>query len=183
MQKFLFVLAAVCLLAAPASAQKFFSRDAKVKFHSDSKMEKIEAVNKSGTVVLDAATGKMDFKVLIQNFLFEKALMQEHFNENYLESDKYPNATFKGQISNLNEVNFSKDGAYKVNVSGKMNLHGVEKDITVPGTVTVGGGAVKLSAEFSLKCSDYNIKIEAQKAANISNDIKIWVDASLAPLK
>ena len=183
MQKRLLVLAALIVLAAPAFAQKHFTRDGKVKFFSDASMEKIEAVNKSATAVLDISTGKMEWKVLIKGFLFEKALMQEHFNENYMESTKHPNATFKGDISNFSEVNFSKDGTYTTKVKGKLNIHGVEKDVETTGTVTVGGGAVKIHSEFNVKCSDYSIKIEAGKVANIANEIKVTVDAELNPMK
>ena len=170
-------------MAAPVFSQKYFPRDGKVKFFSDASMEKIEAVNKSATAVLDAATGKMEWKVLIKGFLFEKALMQEHFNENYLESSKYPNATFKGEIANLSEVNLSKDGTYNAKVKGKMNIHGVEKDVETTGTVKVGGGTITIHSEFTVKCSDYGIKIEAQKVSNIANEIKVTVDAALAPMK
>lgn len=183
MQKRLLIFAALILLAAPAFAQKYFTRDGKAKFFSDASLEKIEAVNKSATAVLDAATGKMEWKVLIKGFLFEKALMQEHFNENYLESSKYPDATFKGEITNLADVNLSKDGSYKAKVKGKMKIHGVEKDLETTGTVTVGGGSVKVHSEFFVKCSDYSIKIEAQKVSNIANEIKVTVDAELKPMK
>lgn len=183
MQKHLFALATLFLLAAPAFAQNYFTRDGKVKFFSDASMEKIEATNKSATLVLNTASGKMDWKVNIKGFLFDKPLMQEHFNENYLESSKYPSATYKSEITNLSEVNFSKDGTYKAKVKGKMNIHGVEKDLETAGTITVSGGAIKINAEFWVKCSDYNIKIEAGKVANIANDIKVTVEASLNPLK
>lgn len=183
MQKRLFILAALFLLAAPAFSQKYFTRDGKAKFYSDAAMEKIEAVNKSATAVLDAATGKTEWKVLIKGFLFEKALMQDHFNENYLESSKYPDATFKGEIVNLADVKLGKDGTYTAKVKGKMKIHGVEKDLETSGTVTVGGGSVKIHSEFFVKCSDYNIKIEAQKVTNIANEIKVTVDAELKPMK
>jgi polyisoprenoid-binding protein YceI len=183
MQKRLLVFATLIVLSAPAFAQKYFTRDGKVKFHSDASVEKIEATNKSATAVLDAATGKMEWKVLIKGFLFEKSLMQEHFNENYLESSKYPNATFKGEIANPGEVNFGKDGTYNAKVKGKMNIHGVEKDVESVGTVKVGGGNVTIHSDFIVKCSDYGIKIEASKVSNISNEIKVTVDATLTPMK
>ncbi len=183
MQKRLLLLAALVALAAPAFSQKYFTRDGKVKFSSDASVEKIEAVNKSATAVLDAATGKMEWKVLIKGFLFEKALMQEHFNENYLESSKHPSATFKGQIANLNEVNLAKDGTYTAKVTGKMTIHGVERDAETTGTITVGSGSIKVHSNFTVKCSDYGVKIEAQKVNSIANDIKVSVDAALAPMK
>ena len=165
-----------------AQAQKYFTRDARVQFNSDTPVEKIEAVNKSGTSVLDTKTGRMDWKVLIKNFLFEKALMQEHFNENYMESTKYPNATFKGSITNLQDVNFAKDGTYKVTAKGAMTIHGVEQEITVPGTLTVGGGAVKVKADFVVKPADYKIDIPGVVRDNIAKEIAVTIDASLKPM-
>lgn len=183
MKKFLFVIAALLALSTTAPAQRFFTRDAYVKFFSDAKVEDIEAVNKSGTAVLDAATGKMEWKVLVKNFLFEKALMQEHFNENYLESTKYPAATFKGQITNMNEVNLGKDGTYNANVNGKMTIHGVERDVNIAGVIIVGEGVIKIHSDFFVKCADYNVKIEAQKVSNIASEIKVTVAATLTPMQ
>ncbi|MBL7866342.1 MAG: YceI family protein, partial [Cyclobacteriaceae bacterium] len=142
MKKLLLPALLVFSLASTANAQRLFTRDAKIQFTSDTPMEKIEGVNKSGTAVLDTETGRMEWKVLIKNFIFEKALMQEHFNENYMESSTYPNATFKGALVSLSAVNFSKDGTYKVSVKGTMTIHGVSKEITVPGTITVKNGTV-----------------------------------------
>lgn len=183
MKKWIFLVATLIAATGAVSAQKYFTRDAKIKFNSEASVEKIEAVNKSATVVLDTKTGAMEWKVLIKSFLFEKALMQEHFNENYLESDKYPNSTFKGTIVNLADVKFGTDGTYKVKVKGTMTMHGVSKEIEVPGVLVIAGGAVKLRADFMIKCSDYNVKIEATKLNTISNDIKIVVDATLSLLK
>lgn len=177
---------AALLLGATANlsfGQRLFTRDAKVRFSSEAPMEKIEAINKSGTLVLDQASGRIECKVLIKNFLFEKALMQEHFNENYMESTKFPNAAFKGTIANLDEVKFDKDGKYPVRVKGVMEMHGVKKDIEAAGVIKVDKGAVTVKSDFDLKCSDYDIKIEANKLANISNEIKVSVEAALEPMK
>lgn len=183
MKKLLFVLTAVLATSTAGFAQKFFTRDAKIMFNADTKMEKIEAVSKSGTCVLDAATGKMEWKVLVKGFQFEKALMQEHFNENYMESSKYPNASFSGAINNLSEVNFAKDGTYKVKVKGKMTIHGVAKDIEVPGTVKVGAGNVELLANFVVACADYGISIPSVVKDSIAKEVKVVVTAPLKPMK
>ncbi|MEK7253941.1 MAG: YceI family protein, partial [Bacteroidota bacterium] len=90
-------------------AQKYFTREGKITFVSDAAMEKIEAVTNSATSVIDMATGAVEFAVLIKGFQFKKALMQEHFNENYMESSKFPKATFKGKIDNFSSVNLKKD--------------------------------------------------------------------------
>lgn len=183
MQKAIVVLGALFLLASTSHAQKFFTRDAKVKFNSETPMEKIEAINKSGTCVLDAATGKMEWKVLIKGFLFEKALMQEHFNENYMESSTYPNATFKGQITNLSDVKFMQDGKYNVKTTGKLNVHGVERDVNLEGTLKVSNGTLEVLSNFVVKPEDHKISIPSIVKDNIAREIKVVVSATLSPLK
>lgn len=172
-----------CALALSTSAQRYFTRDAKVQFNSDAPMEKIEAVNKSGTAVIDTKTGKMEWKVLIKGFLFEKALMQEHFNENYMESGKYPNAIFKGELTDLSGVHFDKDGTYKVKAKGTIEIHGVKKDIEVPGTIIVSGGSVRINANFILACADFNIQIPGVVRDKIAKEVAIKIDAALNPMK
>ncbi len=183
MQKLIFLFAALFLMGSSAFSQKLFTRDAKIKFSSDTPMEKIEGLNKSGTCVLDASTGKMEWKVLIKGFLFEKALMQEHFNENYMESSTFPNAQFKGQITNLSEVNFTQDGKYNAKVSGKLTIHGVERDVNTEGTVKVSKGSVEVLSNFIVKPEDYKITIPSLVKDNIAKEIKVVVSAVLQPLK
>jgi polyisoprenoid-binding protein YceI len=184
MQKILVVLALVVFGAVPAAvAQKYFTRDAKIQFNSDTPMEKIEAKNKTATAVLDAATGNVEFAVLIKGFQFAKALMQEHFNENYMESDKFPKAIFKGNVSNMSEVNVSKDGTYNAKVKGKLTMHGVTKDVEMPGSVKVSGGKLEVASTFNIACADYNISIPSVVKDNIAKEIKVVVNAALQPMK
>lgn len=183
MKKLFLLCAALAALTMPATAQKFFTRDAKVQFNSDTPMEKIEAVNKSGTAVIDTQTGKMEWKVLIKNFIFEKALMQEHFNENYMESTKFPSATFKGAVADPASVNFGKDGVYKVKTKGTMEIHGVKKEVEIPGTITVKGGTVAVKSNFVVACADYNIQIPGVVREKIAKEINVAVDATLNPMK
>lgn len=182
MKKACLTLAATTLLLVTTYAQKFMTRDARISFLSEAPLEKIEAVNKSGSAVLDAETGRMEWKVLIKNFVFEKKLMQEHFNENYMESDKYPNATFKGEIVNIKDMNLGKDGEYNVRAKGKMTIHGVERDIEVPGKITVAGGKLNVMSEFKVACADYNINIPSVVRDNIAKEIAVRVEAALAPI-
>jgi polyisoprenoid-binding protein YceI len=146
------LLLMLTFLALPAllSAQRLFTRDAKVYFDATSRNspERVDATNKSGTLVIDVATNKVQAAVLMTNFVFEKALMQEHFNENYVESSKYPKATFKGKITDPSNVNFSKDGSYTVSISGEMSMHGVKKTITTPATINIKGGTVTAITTF-----------------------------------
>ena len=110
-----------------ASAQKYITKTGHIRFYSDAPLEKIEANNRQVNSALDAATGNFVFKVLMKSFEFEKALMQEHFNENYMESDKYPNSTFVGKVTNLSTIDFQRQGKYPAEVDGKLTLHGVTK--------------------------------------------------------
>lgn len=146
-------------------------------------MEDIEGKNRTVTAVLDAKSGAFQFSVPMKSFEFEKALMQQHFNENYVESDKYPDATFKGVVVNNSAVNYSKDGTYNVTVKGKLTIHNVTKDVEAPGTIRVNGGRVEAASTFNIKVSDYNISIPAAVKEKVSNSIKITVDTKLDPLK
>ena len=101
--------------------------------------------------------------------------MQEHFNENYMESKKYPKATFKGRIVDLAKVNFAANGSYPVTVSGDLNMHGVTNKITTAGTVTVNGGAISASSKFPVSVADYNIKIPAVVKDNIAKVVDVTV--------
>jgi polyisoprenoid-binding protein YceI len=183
MYKFIFASILSLLFSVTLPAQQYFSRDALVKFDATAKSspEEIKAVNKSGTAVLDIATGEMAWKVLIKNFLFEKSLMQEHFNENYMESGKFPNATFSGKIVNLSDVNFKKDGEYKVRAKGVLEMHGVKKDVEFPGTIKVAGGKLQVKTDFSVLLADYNVKIPGTVSDKISKEVKINIDAPMAP--
>ena len=179
------ILLTVCLCIAGSGAlfaQKYMTRTAKISFNASAagSPEKIEAINNEVANVLDATTGDMGFSVLVKSFKFERALMQEHFNENYMESDKLPKADFKGKITNVAEVNFAKDGTYPAKVSGKLTIHGITNDVTVPGTVTVAGSSVKLKARFSVKLQDYKISIPSVVADKIGKEAAITLESDLA---
>ena len=163
------------------SAQDFFfTKTAKVKFDCTpaNPVEEIEAVNNEATSFLNKATGDLVFAVLIKSFRFEKALMEEHFNENYMESGKFPKADFKGKISNLSDVNFAKDGDYSVKVSGNMTLHGITQPVTSDGTISIKGGKISAKSKFTLKLADYKIDRPSVVADKISEKATITIDAA-----
>ena len=162
---------------------RYYTKTGKIEFFSKSPMEDIEARNKSVAAVLDSRSGAMHFSVMMKGFEFEKALMQEHFNENYVESDKYPKAEFKGSIVNNSEVQYSKDGTYPVKVAGTLTIHGVTQNVQTTGTLTVSGGKIGAVSSFNIKLSDYKIKIPSVVKDKVSNTIKITVDCKLEPLK
>jgi polyisoprenoid-binding protein YceI len=165
------------------SAQKFISKNGHIKFYSDSPMEKIEANNRQVKIALDAGTGDFVFQVLMKSFEFEKALMQEHFNENYVESDKYPNATFLGKITNLKDINLTKDGTYQATVEGKLTIHGVTKNVKENGTLEVNGDKATAKSKFNILLSDYNISVPGAVVNNISKSIEITINAILDKAK
>ena len=183
MHKLILITLLLVVTTTGLSAQKYFTREGKIAFYSDAPMEKIEAHNNSATAVVDAATGAMEFAVLIKAFQFEKALMQEHFNENYMESSKFPKATFKGKIADASKVNFTKDGTYPVQVQGELTIHGETKQVEAPGTITVKNGQVAAKSEFTVAVADYKIAIPAVVRENIAKEVKITVDTQLQPLK
>ncbi|MBU6340273.1 MAG: YceI family protein [Bacteroidetes bacterium] len=171
--------------AGNLQAQKYFSRAVKVSFDATTKSspEKISAVSNSGTLVIDKATGAVQTAVLLKGFLFEKALMQEHFNENYVESSKYPKAEFKGKMDNPAAVDYSKDGVYTVNLLGSMNLHGVSKELKTPATITVKDGKISAKTSFLLPFADYKIDIPSVVADKVAKQASIEVVSNLELLK
>jgi hypothetical protein len=127
--KRLLILCIISLSAASLTAQIIIAKTCEISFFSSSPLEDIQAINKASKPIINTATNDVAIKIPISGFQFEKALMQEHFNENYMETEKFPNAIFKGKINE--KVEWKKDGEYKVTVTGKMNIHGVEKDRTI----------------------------------------------------
>jgi polyisoprenoid-binding protein YceI len=145
-------------------------------------MEDIAADNNKVSSILDSKTGKIAIEILVKSFHFKKALMEEHFNENYMESTKYPKSKFDGKIDNLSEINFSKDGTYKTTVSGKLTMKDKTNQVTTPGTITVKGGKVNAKAVFKVKLADYNVEVPAVVKDKISKDIEITVDLDYSPM-
>jgi hypothetical protein len=179
MKKYLVTTLFALIFVFGVNAQKYVTKNGFIKFFSDSPLEKIEASNRVVNSALDASTGDFVFMVLMKSFVFEKALMQEHFNENYVESDKYPNSTFLGKVTNIKEVNFAKDGIYPVTIEGKLTIHGVTKLVNEKGTFEVKEGKIQGKAKFIALLADYKISIPGAVANNISKTIEITVDIVL----
>ena len=159
--------------------QKYYSKVGQVVFTSDASLEKIEGKNTNGLVVLDAATGRLECSVLIKGFQFEKALMQDHFNENYMGSHKFPKGVFKGTITNMQDIHLKKDGTYTVVVKGDLTLHGVTKPFSPTGKVIVKGRKITASSSFEIMVSDFNIEIPKVVRDNIAEKVKVTIQADL----
>lgn len=172
----------LALISLSVSAQIYMAKTCEISFYSKTgppALEDIAAVNKATKPLLNIATGDLQMKIPMTAFVFEKPLMQEHFNENYVESEKYPNAFFKGKINE--KINYTKDGEYKVTATGKLTLHGVEMDKTIEGVIWVEGQTIMLSSTFKILFADY--KIDIPNLLGIPPDTEIKLKASLEPFK
>ncbi|HKL03598.1 MAG TPA: YceI family protein [Cryomorphaceae bacterium] len=181
--KTIITIALIGISAVCTAQGKYFTRNGTIEFFSTTPVEDIKAENFNATAVLDAASGAMEFSLLMKSFNFKKALMQEHFNENYVESDKFPKATFKGKVTNLDEVDFTKDGSYPATVTGDMTIHGVTKPIETTGTIEVKGGKVITESKFMVSPEDYDIEIPGVVRDKIAKEIEVTVSTELEPLK
>lgn len=181
MKKILFAL--LSLIALQTNAQKYLTKTGTIKFVSKAPLETIEGVNKSVASLIDTKAGTLDFIVQIKSFVFDRQLLQEHFNENYMESTKFPKATFKGKIENINAVNFTKDGEYEAITSGKLTIHGITKDIKQKGKIIIKQGKAVLASSFNVLLADYNIAIPGAVKDKISKEVKIEINCTLEPIK
>ncbi len=174
MKRLTFLLLFLFLFFA-ANAQKYITRDGYIGFYSHTSVEDIKADNNQVASVLDASTGEMVFQVLIKSFHFDRALMEEHFNENYLESDKFPKSTFKGSISNIKDVDFSKEGTYNVKVEGDLTIHNVTQKVASDGILTVKKGGIDATSKFNINPEDYQINIPGVVRDKINKNLEVTV--------
>lgn len=164
------------LSVATANAQNtFVSKSTAVSFYSSTPIEDIEGISKNGLSALDINTGDILFKVKNTSFQFKKKLMQEHFNENYMESDRYPYSEFKGKIENTNKL--KNEGTYECAVTGTLTVHGVTKNYTAPVKITVNKGSITAACSFKVKTADHGIEVPTIVIKNIAETLDIKVAA------
>lgn len=172
MKKILLVLTIGLLITNLAQAQnRLVDKSAKVRFYSESPMENIEATTSQALGILDLDNGKVATSILMKSFNFEKALMQEHFNENYVESDKFPKATFSGTFDS--EVDFDQVGEIIVETSGKLTIHGVTKPVTAVVKMNITKEVITASTTMMVKVEDYEIEIPKVVVNNIAEEIEV----------
>lgn len=162
------------------SQERYLTKSGAINFFSKTAMEDITADNNQVLSIVDAASGKMAISILMKSFLFKKALMQEHFNENYVESDKYPKATFKGDILNFDAVN---ETASMLKVKGILTIHGVSKEIIIEANFTKTNDAILVVGEFLINLADFEVEIPAVVAKNIAKNIKVTFNFNHTPYK
>lgn len=165
------LLFTLLVIGFQSKAQLFTTSTGQVSFFSKTPMEDIDATNKSVSSIINTATNEVAVQMRITNFVFPNKLMQEHFNENYLESEKFPSATFKGKIKE--SVNLTVAGTYPITVSGSATIHGVTRPIDLRGTIVSTGSTLALTCQFEVKLIDYNVKIPKIVFAKIAEVIKV----------
>jgi len=173
MKKIIVAIVILVIAQVNAYSQLYMTRTGFVGFYSKTSMEDIRAENNQVYAVVDAGKKNLAFSLLAKGFSFPKELMQEHFNENYIESDKYPKVTFNGAYTG--EVTLNKDGVYKVMVKGNLTIHGVTKAVETPATLEVKAGHLLGMAEFKIKPEDFNVSIPSVVRDKIEKEMKVTV--------
>lgn len=165
------LVAIAFLVPVTLIAQTYKSESSNIKFFSEAPLENIEATNEKSTGVLRTTDNMMAIVIPIKSFEFEKALMQEHFNETYLESDKFKNATFKGKVNE--KIKWNKDGEYDASATGTMHIHGVDQEVTINGKIVIKDGKINFESKFKISIADYKIKIPSAVVTNIAEVVDV----------
>ena len=173
--KALSIIILCSLFSVSSEAQKYITKNGFISFYSHTPLEDIKGDNNQVASVLDGSTGEIVYQVLIKSFHFSKSLMEEHFNENYMESEKYPKATFKGKITNLSSIDFKKPGVYEATVEGDLTIRDVTKKVTSNGTIEVLPEGLTTKAKFNISPEDYNIKIPKVVRDNIAKSVEVTI--------
>jgi len=180
-RKVYLILGLFCITSLSSYGQIWLGKNTNVKIFSTSPIEDIEAVSSTATIAFNEKSGKILVKVLIRSFKFKSGLMQDHFNENYMESDKYPTADFDGVIQNFPDL--SVENTYKIQMKGTFTIHGVKKDVELPAIIVVSKDKIEGKANFKIKCIDYNIEIPKLVVKNIAEEIDISILTEFKPYK
>ena len=179
MKKTILFLAFATLVSVSFAQKKRTTTSATINFNATTSLDKLpKAENKTTIASLNTKNGDIAFEAAIKNFAFSNPKMQEHFNTaGWMDSDKFPKATFKGKITNLSAVNFKADGTYSADVTGNLTMHGVTKPVTTKASIVVSGKTITTTSDFTVALADYDVKGAAIGAGKVSTDPKISVVA------
>ena len=180
MKKFLII---ILLFAAGKTYSQniYMCNSGEVTFFSKAPIEDIDATSRSMNSILNISTGEIVFVVPMTSFKFKKALMQEHFNEKYVESDKYPNATYKGKIKD--SIDYKKNGEYEITSSGILVIHGVEKERTEKGKLVIKDGNISIQSEFNVPVKEHKIEVPKLLTENIAEVVQVKFSGSYSRYK
>ena len=175
--KFLSLLIVISL--SSFAQTKMLTKSGKITFEASvPAFEEVKAKNQAVTCVLNTTTGEFASLVLIKGFSFKVALMEEHFNENYMESDSYPKATFRGKIDNF-DVSKLTATAKEFTIKGKMDMHGKSKDITITANIKKSSDGIEIDSDFSLNTNDFGIEIPSIVSKKVSKKVAVKLDVTL----
>jgi len=161
---------------------KFMTRTGSAHFVADGVIkDDVAAKTNTVTAVLDPNSGQVQVRIPINSFVFRKALMQEHFNENYLESHQFPFANFKGQVADWDASMMQKSGIQKIKFIGKLEIHGISKDVVEPGTMELSDGQIRMSTDLMVTVADYGIKVPTLVRDKIAKEAAVHVEVHLKP--
>lgn len=180
--KSLLLIVAVIFFSVQLSAQsKFITRTGTISFFSSTNAENIDATNSEAFSLVDITKGEVAFQVLITGFKFKKALMEEHFNENYMESTKFPKAVFQGTITDLSKLNLKNNGSYTVNVTGNLTMHGITNKVTIPATINIQGSKLSATSKFDVYLADYKIRVPSVVSKQVSESVAVSINCAYEP--
>lgn len=182
MKKKALVFAVFCVtLGFSSFAQKYIDKSGTIDIFSQTSMFIIEAKNQKVASVLNVETGDVVASTLVRSFKFHEALVEDHFNENYMESHLHPKAVFKGKITNIKDVDFTKDGKYDITIDGSLTMHGQSNAVKSTGTITVKAGNALATTVFEVSLEAYKIKVEESYKDRIKDEIKLTINFNYAP--
>lgn len=177
MKKIILIVFVLVSIQTIKAQSIYFTKNGKVSFFSTTPLEDIDAKNNSVLTKINSQTGDMEFQLLIKGFQFKKSSMQQHFNEkDYMDSDNFPKAVFKGKIADVTKVNFKKDGTYTISVSGDLTIHGVTQKVSTNGTVTVAGEKINTKSTIVIKLKDYKVSVPVIVSRKVAETVEIKVD-------
>ena len=180
MLKKIFILVLIVSSINTFGQGKFISKNAFISFYSRTPMEDILGESNEAVSILNAETGEIGFQAIMTTFHFKRALMEEHFNENYMESNKFPKSKFNGKIEGFNK-DMLKGPVTNIKITGQLNVHGVEKTITVPGTLGLEDGKLVGTSKFKVTPEDYGIAIPSLVRDKIGKEMDVTVKANYIP--
>ena len=164
------------ILQTSFSQEIYKATSGEISFFSETPVEDIDATNKLVKALINTKNNEVVFITTIIGFHFKKPLMEEHFNENYMESDKYKAALFKGVMNG--DVDYKKDGEYSVKAKGVLNIHGVDKEREIDGKIIVKGETIELNAEFDVKLADHDIEVPKLVMTKIAEIVSVKMEVN-----
>ncbi len=184
MKKIFYITTAFAIIfSTQVYSQKYKTIEGQIEIFSQTPVFTIEGKDKKVASIVDFSNGEIVATTLVRSFNFKQALVEDHFNENYMQSDQFPRAFFKGNITNFKDVDLKKNGEYKITIKGNLTIHGTTNPIEVPGTITVADGKVIGKTEFPVSLAGYKIHVEETYKDAIKDEIKLTINFDYLPIK